>query len=184
MLAVLLAALSTGWTATSLAEDQLFEQNTDRPGLDYANFDLEPKGEGQLWGSEADCQLACQKDDKCPVWTVVKAGVQGPKARCWLKNAIPEPKANGCCTSGVIRRDVEPNTDRPGNDFANFDLRNANAFECQAACRNDQRCLAWTYVRPGVQGASPRCWLKDAVPAARASDCCTSGVGSTAQIVR
>jgi len=40
----------------------------------------------------------------------------------------------------------------------------------------DARCLAFTYVNPGVQGPNPRCWLKNAVPRAVPNGCCTSGV--------
>jgi hypothetical protein len=31
-------------------------------------------------------------------------------------------------------------------------------------------------VRPGIQGNSGRCWLKDSVPGAVRNNCCTSGV--------
>jgi hypothetical protein len=68
----------------------------------------------------------------------------------------------------------EPNTDRPGNDYKNFDVSDANA--CEGACKGDSGCRAWTYVNPGVQGPSARCWLKNAVPPSRQNNCCTSGV--------
>jgi hypothetical protein len=31
----------------------------------------------------------------------VQPGVQGPNARCWLKNSVPPPVASNCCVSGV-----------------------------------------------------------------------------------
>ncbi|MBT1512485.1 hypothetical protein KIP88_18440 [Bradyrhizobium sp. SRL28] len=67
------------------------------------------------------------------------------------------------------------NTDRPGNDFRNVALR-GNSGDCLELCRRTRGCRAWTFVKPGVQGTSARCWLKNVVPAAVANACCTSGV--------
>jgi PAN domain-containing protein len=67
------------------------------------------------------------------------------------------------------------NTDRPGNDFRNVALR-GNSGDCLELCRRTRGCRAWTFVKPGFQGASARCWLKDVVPAAVPNSCCTSGV--------
>jgi PAN domain len=50
---------------------------------------------------------------------------------------------------------LEPNTDRPGMDYSNFDLASANPSLCEQACNGDPNCLAFTYVKPGVQGAVP-----------------------------
>lgn len=71
---------------------------------------------------------------------------------------------------------IENNTDRRGSDYKNFDLPEPNYQLCQDACANDPNCQAYTYVNPGVQGSKARCWLKDTVPAANASSCCTSGI--------
>jgi len=70
----------------------------------------------------------------------------------------------------------EPNVDRPGSDYRDFDLRAPDPQICGQACLGDKSCVAWTFVREGVQGPSPRCWLKNAVPAPQPSDCCTSGI--------
>ena len=68
------------------------------------------------------------------------------------------------------------NQDRPGSDYRNFDLAAAQPEQCRAACVADAKCRSFTYAKPGVQGPKARCWLKDAVPTARTSDCCVSGV--------
>src|SRR2546423_11941405 len=68
----------------------------------------------------------------------------------------------------------QPNTDRPGNDFGNFVT--ADAESCREACRINERCRAWTFVKAGIQGPSARCFLKTPAPAVRANPCCTSGV--------
>ncbi len=70
-----------------------YEPDTDRPGMDYKNYEL----------SIADwtfCKSSCDSDPKCKAWTYVKP-TGGGKAHCWLKNGIPEKKPDKCCISGV-----------------------------------------------------------------------------------
>ncbi len=70
---------------------------------------------------------------------------------------------------------LEQNSNRPGHDYRNFDLSVAQPEACRDACAEDARCRAYTYVKPGVQGGSARCWLKDQVPPAEPAPCCASG---------
>ena len=74
----------------------------------------------------------------------------------------------------VLESGQEIGMNRPGRDYRNFPVGSSN--ECQNACNAESKCQAWTYVRPGVQGASARCWLKHSVPGRVRNDCCTSGV--------
>jgi hypothetical protein len=76
---------------------------------------------------------------------------------------------------------LETNTNRPGSDFRNFNLSDANPELCQLACMEDARCVAFTYVKPNVQSASARCWLKDKIPNPVPDNCCISGVKSKQQ---
>lgn len=71
---------------------------------------------------------------------------------------------------------VEPGVDRFGSDYSGTDLSAADPALCRAACDADGSCKAYTYVKPGVQGPSARCYLKDAVPPPTPADCCVSGV--------
>lgn len=72
------------------------ENDTDRRGGDYKNFDLsQPRFEL--------CRDACANDSNCRAYTYVKPGGQGPNARCWLKSSVPAAGASGCCISGVKR---------------------------------------------------------------------------------
>jgi hypothetical protein len=160
---------------TSAAQE--LQENIDRPGHDIDNFDLNPPPPNSLIGPVASCQIRCEQRGDCKAWTFVKPGVQGPNARCWLKNAIPTAVANNCCTSGVPVRTFESRIDRPGRDYKNFDLTGADPNLCRAACLTERsNCKAWTYVRPGFQGPQARCWLKTDVPPAFTNSCCTSGV--------
>jgi hypothetical protein len=162
------------------AATQAREESTDRPGRDYRNFDLNFPSPGTFGGPEDVCRETCQRDNQCKAWTFVKAGVQGAKPRCWLKDAIPAPRANTCCVSGVPVRSFEADVDRPGQDYNDFDLTSSNANLCKTACEKDgSKCKAWTFVKAGVQGPQPRCWLKNAIPSASTNICCTSGVRDT-----
>ena len=78
----------------------------DLRGADYSGLRLK-SAEPQL------CQIACRSDAKCVAWTYVQPGVQGPQARCWLKNQVPQQSLNQCCTSGVERTQNDPGTSRP-----------------------------------------------------------------------
>jgi hypothetical protein len=82
------------------------EVDIDRPGMDYQNFDLPAP-------DPAPCMAACEKDGRCRAFTYVKPGNQGPNARCWLKTAIPEPRPNACCISGVKDGSVAEPPARP-----------------------------------------------------------------------
>jgi 1-phosphatidylinositol phosphodiesterase len=71
-----------------------WEPRTDRPGMDYRSFDL-PAPRPEL------CRDACWREPQCRAFTYVRPGVQGPNARCWLKNPVPPARLNDCCLSGV-----------------------------------------------------------------------------------
>jgi hypothetical protein len=46
-----------------------------------------------------------------------------------------------------------PNTDMPGNDYKNFEMREG-ASACEQACMKESKCEAWTWVKQGVQGST------------------------------
>ncbi len=149
------------------------EQGVDRPGNDLHDFDL-------LSADPELCKAACAGHADCAAWTYVHPGVQGESARCWLKNPAPEAVADPCCISGLGQADsgwpLESGIDRPGSDYRDFELADANPQLCESACRVEAQCQAFTYVHPGIQGDAPRCWLKDAVPEPVPSECCSSAV--------
>jgi hypothetical protein len=157
------------------------EPGTDRMGGDYRDFDL-PQARFEL------CRDACASDAMCKAFTYADPGFRGPNAHCWLKSTVyPGRPAAGPLISGVkgaggpppppnAAVSVEPNTDRMGSDYRSFDLPQPDYQLCRQACAGDPVCRAYTYVRPGVQKPSAVCYLKAAVPPAKPSDCCTSGV--------
>ena len=167
--------------------------DTDRPGSDYRDFDLQ-KPEFEL------CELACREDPTCKAWSYVKPGIQGSNARCWLKSGVPQAIVSSCCISGAKTLEMQPlhlqeapiirpgepsgtvtvklehDTDRPGMDYRNFDQPSPDPQLCAAACDAESQCLAFTFVQAGIQGASARCWLKSGVPEKTAVPGCVSGV--------
>jgi len=70
----------------------------------------------------------------------------------------------------------EANTNRYGGDYTFFDLYYPEPLQCANACAEDWRCNAYTYLPPGVQGSSARCWLKNSVPGTSWAPGLVSGV--------
>lgn len=163
---------------------QYVEENTDRPGQDYRSFDVPNPVQGTFGGTWDVCQRKCEGDKSCPAWTYAKPGIQGPLAKCWLKSSLPNALSNNCCISGVVPRPQEPGIDRPGGDYANFEVPTGSTSECQHACEKDSKCTAWTQVQAGVQGPNAKCWLKNTIPSATNNACCWSGVVERPPIVR
>lgn len=83
----------------------------------------------------------------------------------------------------------EQDTARIGSTFETIPLREEPALagpdSCAGLCLNEDRCLSWTYVRPGNpdQGATDfgLCLLKDSVPEPVSDDCCVSGTRQTGE---
>lgn len=70
---------------------------------------------------------------------------------------------------------IAPSTNRPGEDYRSFSTDEPPEM-CASACAEEARCMAFTYVKPGVQGPQARCWLKSKVPDAQPNDETVSGV--------
>lgn len=92
--------------------------------------------------------------------------------------AIGLPQAEATLKVAQPCSEMEQDTNRNGQDYHGFFLPNPDPSQCQAACAMDHRCRAWTYVKPGVQGAQARCWLKNGVPAPIRDTNCISGICS------
>ena len=69
----------------------------------------------------------------------------------------------------------EPDTNRAGSDFTSFEAIGDRMEICRDACAAESSCVAYTYVRPGLQGPRGVCWLKSSVPEAHVEGCCISG---------
>jgi hypothetical protein len=79
-------------------------------------------------------------------------------------------------STAALWGDLEQDVNRLGSDYKSIDLPSPDPELCRTACDEDPKCKAFTYVKPGLQGPSAKCWLKDPVAVARAEGCCVSGV--------
>lgn len=123
--------------------DPAMELNTDRPGFDYRNFDL-TAADASL------CRAQCEAEAPCLSWTYVAPGVQGPNARCWLKKAVPQQTANGCCISG-IKRLGQPRVasiDNTRGGTASYWSHNGSSLYLTA--EGDRRRFYYETPRPGL----------------------------------
>ena len=154
------------------------QAGVDRPGKDYATFVVRS-------GDPAVCSARCDRDARCRAWSFRYPTPAGARALCYLKTEVPPRVDSGCCISGVRGagvieprgREKEFGIDRAGGDYRNFEPpAPANEDACASACMGDNRCRAWTYVRPGYLGQAPRCYLKSRITPPRSKPCCISGV--------
>ena len=132
----------------------------DRHGGDYANFVVRS-------GDPSVCALRCDRDPRCRAWSFAYPDVVGPRGVCYLKRSVPNRVENPCCVSGV----------RGGGDYRSFNVEpHADGQQCAAACTEESRCRAWSYIRPGYHGPTARCVLKTRITPPRRKPCCISGV--------
>jgi PAN domain len=162
-----------GFPASALAQTGF-----DRRGGDYLKFEIRS-------GDPAVCAARCERDTRCRAWSFSYPRTENALAVCWLKSRVPPRREDKCCVSGVRGAGViEPrkgpqefSIDRWGGDYRNFEVEPDPAgASCQTACEAEDKCRAWTYVRPGYGGAGARCYLKDKITRPRSKPCCLSGV--------
>jgi PAN domain/TIR domain len=139
-----------------------------------------------------NCQVVCRTDSSCAAWTYVPPKTAGQPGRCLVKAVIPDQFPNVCCVS-AIERAPDPQFREPppvpatmagvlrgidlfAGDYRSFSGPQATPEACQAACKAESPCMAWSYVRPGVVGSEQRCFLKSKLPSEVHSTCCISGI--------
>ena len=172
---ILTGALALATAAHSAAQAQ---SGFDRRGGDYASIQIKS-------ADPADCAARCERDARCRAWSFSYPRTANTLAVCWLKNQVPSRLEDKCCVSGVRGAGViEPrkgplefSIDRVGGDYRYFEVAaDPSGAACRAACEAENKCRAWTYVRPGYIGSSARCYLKDRLKPPRRKPCCISGV--------
>lgn len=170
---------------TAPPADKRLMQKTNLQGEDFLSMRL-PLNDPAL------CQAACRSDDRCASWTLVGPSARNPQAQqCWLKHKVPRESACDDCTSGIERTTparrwpdeavgrILPGINLYGQDYRNFEPAQADAKLCQATCREEKQCLAWTFDPPSGNQKNGRCTLKNRVPTQIVSPAFTSGVERT-----
>ncbi|NCO61688.1 MAG: hypothetical protein COZ70_06285 [Deltaproteobacteria bacterium CG_4_8_14_3_um_filter_51_11] len=89
--------VKSGVSNETRAQKYGFEMSTNRYGEDYRDFDI-PVADPRL------CAEVCAEEADCKAWTMVKPGIQGEQAKCWLKSKVPQPEKDDCCISGLKSR--------------------------------------------------------------------------------
>ena len=161
MLAALLVGGLVGLAAANpMAQSENF---MDRPGGDYFSY--------RASGGAGECSTSCATDARCRAYTFVISN-----SMCFKKDRVPDALASNCCISGVkLMGAKELSIDRPGSDIRpGFDSWSPDS--CETDCRNEPACLAYTWVKAGMQGPTAKCWLKNTRPAKVSRTCCVSGV--------
>jgi hypothetical protein len=78
--------------------------------------------------------------------------------------------------SDTVMSDMQWDCDRKGMDFKEFEPPEADPTYCEDACAEDNKCVAWTYVKPHtIKGSKSRCYLKSAMPQMEPNPNCISG---------
>lgn len=86
-----------------------------------------------------------------------------------LAGGPPPPKLPPLTSS------METGIDIPGNDYRSL-VSDKYPSTCRDVCNKESRCKAWTWVKAGVQGPKPMCWLKTSVPATAKNANTVSGI--------
>jgi hypothetical protein len=70
----------------------------------------------------------------------------------------------------------EDGKDREGGDYTNPCLNMDQMEDCERACKDAERCVAWTYVKPSyAYQRQALCCLKNVVTAIKDAACCVTG---------
>jgi hypothetical protein len=181
LLRLLLTGIAALLAAGSIAPASA-QTGFDRPGGDYVRFTVTS-------GDPAVCAARCERESRCRAWAFSYPGTAGSggaaSPTCWLKSRVTRAVEAPCCVAGVKGAGlvegrpgpVEVSIDRTGGDYRHFELpSDPTGLACKKACEGENRCRAWTYVRPGYGQSNARCYLKDRVTRPRRKPCCMSGV--------
>lgn len=75
-----------------------------------------------------------------------------------------------------VEREMATGVNIPGGDIASGALQVPDPGLCRQACDQNSQCLAWTFVKPGIQGAQAMCWLKGTIGQSQRDPNTISGV--------
>jgi len=103
---------------------------------------------------------------------------------CWILVCLIAAVAVAQGTKIAVNTGPRNNVDLPGSDIKHFTMAapppqqfDGRLNQCSNACAANKDCVAWTYVKPNtIQGPLGNCYLKNAIPAQVANNCCVSGV--------
>jgi hypothetical protein len=99
------------------------------------------------------------------------------------RTGLPIRLTGKASTVALSPQEFMVGSDLPGSDYQH-EPTSGVAEDCRKRCDADGNCLAWTWVKPGVQNSLAMCWLKNAVPPSVKNENATSGIKQGSTIVR
>lgn len=134
-----------------------------------------------------DCKIKCLFDDvahkakQLIAWEkwLLEKHYPGARGLANIYYTINARRGIPMCKDKLDDKNMQAGVDLPGSDFKSFFLDQPLPALCRNACQNNQRCKAWTFVKPHIQGNKAKCWLKHSVPKPIKDGCCVSGVTPT-----
>jgi hypothetical protein len=180
------------------------EYNMNRPGGDYRGFEMKLDATCKQCAEECRRDTKCiaftyvepeRRGMKPQCWLKSSLRNLAYDERCvsgikYFPYANPPNKVRQRATTAVKWEMPDSNTDEvalyftqsknrdfPGGDYKSFELKAGE--DCQAcinACRHDPNCIAYTYVKPGLQQTNAVCWLKSEINDSVENDNCFSGL--------
>src|SRR5215217_7665789 len=99
----------------------------------------------------------CRKCDAILLWEVDYTGFFVTTANESPSQILSTPPGQRCSGSRSVEGEStctsEDDTNRGGSDYRSFETQ-ADPAICRNECAKDPTCRAFTYVKPGVQGAT------------------------------
>ncbi|SFF42346.1 hypothetical protein SAMN05216566_11283 [Aureimonas phyllosphaerae] len=177
-------------TAAALSTLETYTKQPTRMAI-YAGLDFFGEDVGSTFVADAPaCAAKCfELGGQCRAFTFNMKTRPGRGPNCFLKSGRGEVDGNSAAFSGELlsRSDRDPspmtipvidpetalfqNVDLPGYDLSRRPNPAATQFECRRACVADDRCVAFTYVKPKKQ-----CWLKGGAGSPRAMAGAVTGI--------
>jgi hypothetical protein len=131
----------------------------------------EPSGSSRKWVPFVLGAIVCLVVTAAGILTYRSISSTRPDGT--LPVAAPSASRHAGPTAQMSER--EDGIDRRGGDYQCFDVRTDHIEDCEATCKAEMRCAAWTYVRPAVISPNARCCMKSVIPAPSDNTCCVSG---------
>ncbi len=157
------------------SESQCVAWDYVRPGIYGADARCFLKSKAATKVSSPCCLAGFERqtsENAAPVSATAVAANTAPAA---TGNRSPAAPAVGGLPPGFKLGEIMPGENFIGSVLRGVEMPQGDPAACQAVCRSESDCAAWTYLYPRPNFAG-RCLLKAVIPEPRQSGCCASGV--------
>ncbi|EYF04455.1 PAN domain-containing protein [Chondromyces apiculatus] len=150
---------STGylWQTNTVGSGYFVAMQTDGNFVMY-DWDGVPIWSSDTWGHPGSV-MDMQSDGNAVVYSPGGSPL-------WASDTDGQSLGQSPCRSPSVSTQLDVGYDRPGGDYAVFNLSRGWEVDCAYACSQDAACQSFTYAPPGFHGPSAVCILKSSVPGA------------------